>query len=74
MVQVPKCDNGGFGFGFVMDSKGAFWNDMFEKKLPKLKDRLDVIFLCHPLETINDNTIIGQCLIICKITLLTLHM
>jgi hypothetical protein len=31
---------------------------MFEKKLPKLKDRLDAIFL-HHFETINDNTTIG---------------
>jgi hypothetical protein len=50
-----------------MDSKGAFWNDMFKKKLPKLKDHFDVIFLRHPLETINDNTTIGQCLIICRL-------
>jgi hypothetical protein len=74
VVQVPKRDIGGFGFEFVMAFKGAFWNDMFEKKLPKLKDRLDTIFLRHLLETINDNSTIGQCLIICKITLLTLHM
>jgi len=42
VVQVPKFNIG--GFGFVMDSKGAFWNDMFEKKLLKLKDHLDAIF------------------------------
>ncbi len=39
-----------------MDFKGAFWNEMFEKELPKYKDCLDVIFPCHPLETINVNT------------------
>jgi hypothetical protein len=71
-VHVPKRDIG--GFGFVMDSKGVFWNDMFEEKLPKLKDQFDAIFLRHLLEKINDNTTIGQCLIIYKIILLTLHM
>jgi hypothetical protein len=74
VVQIPKHDIGGFGFEFVMAFKSAFWNDMFEKKLPKLKDRLDAIFLRHLLEAINDNITIEQCLIICKITLLTLHM
>jgi hypothetical protein len=42
--------------GFEMDANGAFWNEMFEKKLPKYKDCLDVIFPCHPFETINVNT------------------
>jgi hypothetical protein len=30
---------------------------MFEKELPKYKDRLDTIFPCCPLETINVNTV-----------------
>jgi hypothetical protein len=33
---------------------------MFEKELPKYKDRLDVTFPCHPLETINVNIIFGH--------------
>ncbi len=54
MVQVPEFGIG--RFRSEMDPKGAFWNEMFEKKLAKYKDHLDVIFLCHPLETINVNT------------------
>jgi hypothetical protein len=38
-VQVPKF--GVDGFGFEMDSK-VFWNEVFEKELPKYKDRLNV--------------------------------
>jgi hypothetical protein len=58
VVQVPKF--GVDGFGFEMDSKGAFWNEVFEKELPKYKDRLTVIFPCHPLETISVNIISGH--------------
>jgi hypothetical protein len=44
VVHVVDYDTS--GFGNVMESENAFWN-MFEKKLPKYKDRLDIIFLCH---------------------------
>ncbi len=37
-----------------------FWNNMFEKKLSKYKDHLDVIFLHHPLGTINVNIACGH--------------
>jgi hypothetical protein len=35
---------------------------MFEKKLSKYKDHLDVIFMHHPLGTINVNTAFGHIL------------
>ncbi len=56
VVQVLEFGIG--GFGSEMDFKGAFQNEMFEKELPKYKDRLDVIFPCHSFETITDNTIV----------------
>jgi hypothetical protein len=58
VVQVLEFGIG--GSGFEMESKGAFWNEMFEKELPKYKDHLDLIFPCHPLETINVNTTFGH--------------
>ncbi len=39
----------------MMQSKNAFWNNMFEKKLPKYKDHFDTIFLCCLLEALNVN-------------------
>ncbi len=42
--------------GFEIDPKGAFWNEMFQKELPKYKDCLDVIFPHHHVETISVNT------------------
>jgi hypothetical protein len=37
--------------------KSFFWNNLFEKELPKYKDKLDAIFILLPLfETINVNT------------------
>jgi hypothetical protein len=54
MVQV--VDYGISGSGNVMESEDAFWNNMFKKELPKYKARLDIIFSCHPFETININT------------------
>jgi hypothetical protein len=33
---------------------------MFEKELPKYKDRLDTIFPCCPLQTINVNTVFSH--------------
>jgi hypothetical protein len=62
------------GSGSEMDSEGAFWNELFEKERPKYKDRLDVIFPCHPLETISVNIILGMSLVICTIAPLALHM
>ncbi len=51
MLHVPQT----WSFLGVHDN---FWNQMFNKKLPKYKDRLDVIFpLCSPLEIINTNII-----------------
>jgi hypothetical protein len=38
---ISKCGRS----RFVMDLKDSFWNTMFEKELPKYKDRLDTIFL-----------------------------
>lgn len=38
-----------------METENAFWNNMFEKELPKYKDHLDMIFLCCLFETINVN-------------------
>jgi hypothetical protein len=38
----------------------TFWNEMFEKELPKYKDHLDVIFPCHLLGTINVNITSGH--------------
>jgi hypothetical protein len=48
------------GSKFVMDSKDSFWNNMFEKELPKYKGWLDTLFPCHPLETINVNIAFGH--------------
>jgi hypothetical protein len=48
------------GYRSVMDSKNSFGNTMFEKELPKYKDRLDTIFPHRPLETINVNTTFGH--------------
>jgi len=57
VVQVGDFGIGKFHeFRFVMDLEDSFSNTMFEKKLPKYKDRLDTIFLCHLLEIINVNT------------------
>ncbi len=44
----------------MMDSKDSFWNTMFEKKLPKYKDRLDTIFPHCPLEIIKVNIAFGH--------------
>ncbi len=57
-MQVPEFRVD--GYGSEMDFEGAFWNEVFEKELPKYKDRLDVFFPCHPLETISVNTIFGH--------------
>jgi len=58
VVQVLEFGIG--GSRSKMDFKGAFWNEMFEKELPNYKDLLNVIFPCHPLETISVNIIFGH--------------
>jgi hypothetical protein len=42
--------------GFAIDLEDKFWNNMFEKELPRYKDRLDAIFRWPLLHTINVNT------------------
>jgi hypothetical protein len=42
----------GGGSDFVIDFKVDFWNNLFEKKFPKYKDRLEPIFLHHSLEVV----------------------
>jgi len=50
MVHVPK-------FGRSINLEKTFWNNMFEKELPKYKDMLDAIFTPWLLpKTINVNT------------------
>jgi len=57
VVQVANFGIVRFGgYRYVMDSKKSFGNTMFEKELPKYKDRLDTIFPHRLLETINVNT------------------
>jgi hypothetical protein len=43
-----------------MDLEDSFWNTMFEKKLPKYKDWLDIVFPHCPFETINVNIAFGH--------------
>jgi hypothetical protein len=40
---------------FNIDFNSSFWNGLFEKKLPKYKDRLQAIHSCPLLQTININ-------------------
>jgi hypothetical protein len=72
-VQVPKF--GVDGFGFEMDSK-VFWNEVFEKELPKYKDCLDLTrsfaFPCHPQLVLT--LFLGMSLVICIIAPFALHM
>jgi hypothetical protein len=58
VVQVTNYGIG--GFGNVIESENVFWNNIFEKKLPKYKDRLDMIFPCCLLEMINVKTAYGH--------------
>ncbi len=58
MVQVTNYGIG--GFGNVMESENVFWNNIFEKELPRYKYRLDMIFPCCPLETIHVKTAYGH--------------
>ncbi len=55
LVELPELGVG--GSDFVIDSEVDFWNNLFDKKLPKYKDHLEVIFLHHPLEVVNLNII-----------------
>jgi hypothetical protein len=54
LVELPILGVG--EFDFIVDSKVDFWNNLFDKKFPKYKDRLEAIFPCPPLEVINLNT------------------
>jgi hypothetical protein len=40
---------------FNIDFNISFWNGLFEKELPKYKDRLQAIHSCPLLKTININ-------------------
>lgn len=46
--------------GSTIDLENMFWNNMFEKKLPKYKDRFDAIFPRPLFHTINVNTTFGH--------------
>jgi hypothetical protein len=48
------------GSNFVVDSEVDFWNNLFGKRFPKYKDRLEAIFPCCPLEAVNLNIIFGH--------------
>ncbi len=49
MLHVPNLSE------FAIDFKNIFWNNMFEKNLPKHKDMLDATFLQPSFKTININ-------------------
>jgi hypothetical protein len=55
LVELPELGVG--GSDFVIDFEVGFWNNLFDKKLPKYKDRLEAIFPHHPLEVVNLNII-----------------
>jgi hypothetical protein len=57
---VCECDFQHQQHGKCDGIKDAFWNNMFEKELPKYKDRFDTIFSCHLFEAINVNIIFGH--------------
>lgn len=58
LMELPNL--GARGSDFVIDYKVDFWNNLFDKKFPKYKDRFEAIFLHHSLEAINLNIIFGH--------------
>jgi hypothetical protein len=52
-VQLPNTS------GLVIDLEDTFWN-MFEKELPKYKNRLDAISFWPPLHSVNINMTYGH--------------
>jgi hypothetical protein len=57
----------------AIDFKKIFWNNMFEKKLPKHKDMLDATFLQPSLKIMNINFSLATYLSIFTIVLVLLQ-